>query len=1185
MTKTSKYICIIVYFSFITALLVNSQNTKDRFKMQYEFARKTVGWLEGFSKSSGENDFIYHSLRHNVSASMLTRCTTGEMGIEWETAPVPENFKEKGAWFVWLAAIDLTNKNYNFDVSIDDKKRFTVTSGNRKNWRLQHDGGILEFTTFTLDQHGDSHGYMSLYAPKSWITPGRPVKIKIVGEKAGENTWIIVYQANDVISYLQHASKYEIWMDIFCKKKTGKYYFMIQAPSSLDGQTLYFESGSIKKSLVLKQKGDVAAGSFSLSAAGGKNLIIRDPKNKLVDISDFRTESSSQMLLAKSMLLNEVTKAGDEFMIRARRIYRPNAVKSLHKLASSNLKNGTIYLMNSSHQDIAWMDSPENCISERDTMLITPLLEKAQKDPTYRFDIEDALMIKEYIERHPDKKDLVGRLLNKGLISCGSTYIQPYEEMYSGEALARQFYFGAKWLKDKFGYTADTYWNVDVPGRTPQMPQIMKKAGTNYLMLSRFEKGVFRWESPDGSSVLCYSPGHYADAFGPLQRSFYEAAEYLAASSLFWGKYFVAALKKPVIPLLSDWDMSPAKDYSHLINQWESIKQLEIEPGKAIPADLPEFKIVTGPEFMKSFEQAAPEIPTIKGERPAAWLYIHGPSHQKALKASREGDILLTAAEKFAVMDSLVKGYFADYPQQRLTEAWEAKIYPDHGWGGKQGQVTDDLFRKKFEFAREEAQKIVETSIKSIASYVRTSTANGIPVVVFNSLSWQRDDIVAFDLNFDKGQAFSVDLKNAEGEDNPVQMDKAAYHEDQSLKKARFCFIANRVPSLGYKTFYLMPLKTRSESSPLLNNRIYENRFYKVEFGNGGLSGIFDKELNTPLLSTGKFKGGEIFTMRSEGNGAGEFGNIQQPTMQGFDKTGNYSTEWENISHGPVFSSFKIKQSIRNAEVELTIIIYNQIKRIDFEVALLNWEGVLYREYRMALPLNMENGQVAYAVPFGVSRVGKDEIEGAAGERYKTPAVDTHPRSIENWIGASSSRFGVTLSSSVVVADYIDPTDNPIKNTLLQPLLLASRRSCHGEGNEYLQAGDHFFFFAFTSHKPGWENGFRHAKQANEKLHAVVNPIACKKASLTEEKSFFSTDKKNVIISAVKKAEDEVTVVLRLYEIEGRDTEVELVFDPAFTKAFQTSLTEDNRNEIKVYSGKISFKLGHQAIETIKLVK
>jgi alpha-mannosidase len=77
----------------------------------------------------------------------------------------------------------------------------------------------------------------------------------------------------------------------------------------------------------------------------------------------------------------------------------------------------------------------------------------------------------------------------------------------------------------------------------------------------------------------------------------------------------------------------------------------------------------------------------------------------------------------------------------------------------------------------------------------------------------------------------------------------------------------------------------------------------------------------------------------------------------------------------------------------------------------------------MAMPVNTSNGEVAYEVPYGVVRVGKDEMPGAAGERYETPNAELHPHGIANWINVSGEKLGLTLSSSVAVADYIDPTD------------------------------------------------------------------------------------------------------------------------------------------------------------------
>ena len=271
--------------------------------------------------------------------------------------------------------------------------------------------------------------------------------------------------------------------------------------------------------------------------------------------------------------------------------------------------------------------------------------------------------------------------------------------------------------------------------------------------------------------------------------------------------------------------------------------------------------------------------------------------------------------------------------------------------------------------------------------------------------------------------------------------------------------------------------------------------------------------------------------------------------------------------------------------VEQKITLYHAIKKIDFEIALLNWEGVLFREFRMALPLKMQDGKVAYEVPFGVVEVGKDEMEGAAGERYNVPAKDIHPRGIENWISASDNSFGATLSSSVAVVDYIDPTDDPVSYPILQPILLASRVSCHGEGNKYLQTGNHYFSFSLNSHQSGWENGYRSGKQANERLLVVVNPETYKSASLPESQSFFGIESSNLIISTVKKSEDENSVIMRIYEIEGKSTEAEINSFIPIKEIIHTNLIEEEQNkvEIKANKNKININIGKFAIETLKM--
>jgi alpha-mannosidase len=149
--------------------------------------------------------------------------------------------------------------------------------------------------------------------------------------------------------------------------------------------------------------------------------------------------------------------------------------------------------------------------------------------------------------------------------------------------------------------------------------------------------------------------------------------------------------------------------------------------------------------------------------------------------------------------------------------------------------------------------------------------------------------------------------------------------------------------------------------------------------------------------------------------------------------------------------------------------------------------------------------------------------------------------------------------------------------------MLASRRSCHGEGNEYLQTGNHYFNFSLTSHKPGKENGFKKGRQANEKLMTVVDPWEAKSALLPEEASFFSVDSPDISVSAIKKAEDDNSIIVRLYETGRGGTTVNLSSWFNIVNAELTDMLEYNGKSIGIISKKIPLKVGSHSIETLKL--
>jgi alpha-mannosidase len=859
----------------------------------------------------------------------------------------------------------------------------------------------------------------------------------------------------------------------------------------------------------------------------------------------------------------------------------------LKSVSESALASGDIMLSLTTHQDLGWIDEIENCVIMRDTLWISPFLERLKEEHGFEMDIEQASVIQEYIARHPEKKAEITERLKEGRLLIGGTYTQPYEEMYFAESLARQFYLGKLWLKQEFdGYNATSYYNSDVPGRSLQMPQLMAKAGIENMFVSRHGRGVFDWYSPDGSKVTTYTPGHYIDFYNILAKEDEAAIRSLAEQALFWSEGYndvpgAHAVMPAVLNFEFIWDPKPVENLDPFRNLWNNLETVENENGEKLEVKLPEIKYSTLDKFFTQIRKSSKEIPSIMGERPNVWIYIHGPSHHWAMDHSRKADVLLPAAEKFAVADALVSGSYSKYPVGLFSEAWESKIYPDHGWGGKGGQSTDDIFLLRFADAHEKAKRILDNSLNSLAAKVATQDQNGIPVIVFNSLNWDRTGPVQCMMNFDPQQARSVRVHAKDGKEILAQLEKVRKDENGYLQSAQLNFIASNVPSVGFDTYYF---KLSGEERPSPNkafDNVFENEFYKAEFSDGGISSLFDKQLNIELIDPAFFNAGEIFTMKSEGNGAGEFDAVQQPEMEGFDKTGNYHTEWRATDNGPVFTSFRYRQAIRNAVAELVVTFYHQIKKIDFDVILKNWDGTMYREYRMALPLNMSESQVNYEVPYGVVEVGKDEIPGAAGERYKVDCSELHPRGIENWINASGNGFGVTLASSVVGMDYINPTDMDLRNTLLQPILLASRRSCHFEGNEYHQTGHHSYSFSISSHEAGWKNGIHFGRESNEQLFTVIAPQKYVNAKLGESESFLKVGQDNIIVTAMKKAENENAMVIRLYNYDDKDTEADLTLWKSFDSAIRTNLIEEEEEPLKINKNGLQLCVGHHEIKTI----
>ena len=204
------------------------------------------------------------------------------------------------------------------------------------------------------------------------------------------------------------------------------------------------------------------------------------------------------------------------------------------------------------------------------------------------------------------------------------------------------------------------------------------------------------------------------------------------------------------------------------------------------------------------------------------------------------------------------------------------------------------------------------------------------------------------------------------------------------------------------------------------------------------------------------------------------------------------------------------------------------------------------------------------------------------GGTYVHHPKDTHPREILNFISANGNGMGVTMSSCVAVADWLDPSREMASYPILQGILLSSHKSCHGEGNWYAQKGTHKFHFSLSSHSEGWKNGYCFGVGENHPL--FVKEKTNNIGKLPDNYSFMNVSDPFVGVSVIKKSDRDNNMIIRLVEMEGKDKEVVLTLPEEVKGVIRTNLIEQEE-EVLPLSGKVlRLKMGHHAIETFKIL-
>ena len=164
------------------------------------------------------------------------------------------------------------------------------------------------------------------------------------------------------------------------------------------------------------------------------------------------------------------------------------------------------YVVPFSHLDLFWAGTREECLS-RGNHILRKALDLLEKHEDFRFLLETMNFVEHYLSCFPEEKARFGKLVASGRLELGPAWSGIYLNLPGGETLCRNILLAKAYARENFGADPAIAHFGDLPGYTPQYPQIAAKTGLKGLLISRggpSSTPLFKWRAPDGSETTAY---------------------------------------------------------------------------------------------------------------------------------------------------------------------------------------------------------------------------------------------------------------------------------------------------------------------------------------------------------------------------------------------------------------------------------------------------------------------------------------------------------------------------------------------------------------------------------------------------------------------------------------------------------------------------------------------------------
>ncbi|MGB9028908.1 MAG: glycoside hydrolase family 38 C-terminal domain-containing protein [Acidobacteriaceae bacterium] len=807
------------------------------------------------------------------------------------------------------------------------------------------------------------------------------------------------------------------------------------------------------------------------------------------------------------------------------------------------MKQATLHLTGNSHIDAAWLwpwtetvDTVKNTFSTA--------LQLMNEYPSYTY-TQSAAAYNDWMARdYPEIDAQIKKRVKEGRWEVvGGMWIEPDLNMPDGESTARSLLIGKRWYQQHYGVDVRIGWNPDSFGYNWQLPQIYKKSGVDYFVTQKMEWNdtnklpfkLFWWESPDGSKVLTYFPHDYANTnLNPVRLSvdLAKAREFAPGMTDMMDLFGVGdhgggptrAMLDEGLHWMPNSKIVPKMEFG-TAQPWFSAVEKQLAPQS------PEWDYRS---IAQGYHEPPPvdgaiDIPTWKSELYFEYhrgVFTTQAQHKRNMRESSEWAL---NAEKYA---SLAWLDGRDYPGDALTEDWK-KItfnqFHDLAAGSGIGVIYQDA-QKDYDAVRWSTNEISAKALKTIAAHIDTRVSLGVPVLVFNPLAWARSGNVTVDVQMPSTTA-DVSVVDSRG----VVLPSMVLSKDAATSTFHLLLEARDVPSLGYEVLHVVPGKKPFASDLKVSGTTLENAALRVVVDpqTGCITSLYDKKAGFETLAKGAC-GNELEAFKDTPKDYDAWnidpGTLDQPPMR--------ITEADSVQvmeHGPMRASIRVARHWQNSKFVQDLVL----DAGSDQVVVMNdidWHET-HVLLKAAFALSATSPFATYEIPYGTIQRPATRNNSWEKAQFEVGA--------QRWADLGNAHHGFSLINESKYG--YDGVGNLLRLTLLRSPVWPDPNADRGE---------HHFSFALYPHAGDWKQAMtvRHGFNFNYHLHAMQ--VEAHTGSLPTEHSFVGITPEDVVLTAMKKAEDSNALVFHFYEWAGKGGSVSLRVPPGATGAVETNLME-----------------------------